>query len=158
RIVAVSSDLGVASLDLPGSFVADASVDEGAAIGAGEPYQITFNEYMAVDSVQPGTVNVTRFDTGDAVDVSVTPIKVLGGAAQRFALDFARSAGIDYEIRVDSARNLRSGSLWVPFVGHVKAAADSAKRPAIVQVQGGVFNRGENAAVTIKGSGFGPDA
>ena len=46
--------------------------------------------------------------------------------AERFEIGFARQPGVTYEIRILDARNLRSGGLWAPFVGRVKAAAAGA--------------------------------
>jgi len=155
RLVAVASGSGLAVFDLPGAFVAATAVDENAYIADNESYEVTFNEFVTEASLQqPGAVSVARFDTAEAVNATVTAVDPVDGSSNRFAIDFDRLPGIVYEIRIQDARNLRSGGLWVPFAGRVTAAAAGARRPVIAQVQGGAFHRGDQPEIIIKGSGF----
>jgi len=159
RLITVSSGSGLSVFNLPGAFVAATSVDEGAYIADNESYRVTFNEFVTDASLQqPGSVSVTRFDTAQPVSATVTAIDPVDGTSNRFAIEFTREPGIEYEIRIQDARNLRSGSQWVAFVGHVKAAAAGAVRPTISEVQGGAFHLGDNQEIIIKGDGFRNDA
>ncbi|MDA8142310.1 MAG: Ig-like domain-containing protein, partial [Desulfobacteraceae bacterium] len=141
--------------DLPGAVVAGTMPEENQYIAENEPYQVTFNEYVTLASLQQsGAVIITRQDTGEAVVATITAIQPLNGASDRFAIAFARQEGVAYQIRINDARNLRSGKLWAPFVGHLKAASIGAVRPVINEVEKGVFHYGDHPAITIKGSGF----
>jgi len=159
RVISVSSEEGMNVLQLPASFVMASSVDEGELISDSEDLVLTFNEEITDLSLQQsGAVSVKRLDTGMDVATTVTAIDPVENHAKRFALNFTREAGVKYEIRVNDARNLRSSGLWRPFVLHTQAAAAGAIRPVITDVQGGVFHRGYNQALTILGSGFRNDA
>ena len=154
RIVAISSTGNISSFELPGSVVVATSVDEQGWIADSEDYEITFNEFVTIDSVASGAVRVERLDTQENVPAFVLATRIEGEASDRFAVDFARTPGVDYAVYVDRAENLRSGGLWRPFVGHVRAASAGATRPRIDSIEGGVFHRGDNQQVTVHGAGF----
>ena len=46
---------------------------------------------------------------------------------------------MEYELRVNSARNLRGGDLWLPFTGKLRAASAGTRRPEITKVDGGKY-------------------
>ncbi|NOY91989.1 MAG: hypothetical protein GXP55_12400, partial [Deltaproteobacteria bacterium] len=154
RLLTVSGD-GLTTLDLPGAFVADRSIPERGFMDEAEAYELTFSEAVTEASLaEPGAVTVRRLDTDEDVAFSLVPLDSTSGSAQRFSLDFAREGLVEYEIRVTAARTLRSGSLWVPFLGHVRAATPAAQRPVIHRAVPAVTHRGDNAAINIEGAGF----
>jgi hypothetical protein len=62
---AKAPDGSMSVLELPGSFVAATSVEEGGLLMADDAYELTFNEFVTVASVtEPDAVHVERVDTG----------------------------------------------------------------------------------------------
>jgi large repetitive protein len=158
RMLSADSGGKLAVFDLPGSFVAATSVNERGYIAEDESYRLTFNEHVTVASLTaPGAVTVTSVDSAQAVAATVQAVAAQGGASDRFDVAFARQPGSEYEVRVNSARNLRAGELWTTFQGRLRAASAGARRPRIDAVDGGVSHRGDQSAVTIRGAGFRSD-
>ncbi|MCG8434456.1 MAG: IPT/TIG domain-containing protein, partial [Gammaproteobacteria bacterium] len=154
RLVAAGG-FGLRVLNLPGSFVRATSHDQGELMAEDEDLTVIFNERITQESLlQPGAINITELGSGADIPFTLTPVELIEGHAEQYRISFTRTPGEIYKVRIDDARNLRSGALWQPFVVDVEAAAALARRPEIREIEGGVFHRGANQEVIIKGAGF----
>ncbi|MCI2285227.1 hypothetical protein L3081_19925 [Colwellia sp. MSW7] len=149
---------GLRTLQLPAAIVLATSVKEGDYLAANEPYRVTFNESVTIESVKTdGVVQVTRLDSNESVPVVITAIDKIDSSAREFDFDFARETDVAYRIDINDVRNLRGTGQWTPFTQTFVQANVDALRPYISNLDNNVFHRGDQQTITLHGENFRPE-
>ncbi|MCG8471537.1 MAG: IPT/TIG domain-containing protein, partial [Desulfobacterales bacterium] len=156
HLVAVGSQGGLASLELPGSFVSELNVEEGGVLPSASSLVVTFNEYMDIASFsEDGAVSLINEDSGkDVAILGIEPVDPENGSARTLAIGFERKAGARYRLSIRKASNLRSGGLWRPFIRRFIAGQAGTSPLALDRVKGGIAHSGHFGDVTVYGKGF----
>jgi hypothetical protein len=158
RLLVGADGAGLRTMQMPASFVRETSVAHDAFIARGEPFVVTFNEAIAVDSMmENGVVEVRRIDTNELIDTSVIALDVTDTSARRYHIEFDRDAGVTYKINIDGANNLRGTEQWAPFTQRLTQAPDLARRAKITDISNNLYAQGSQEPIVFVGEGFGPN-
>lgn len=159
RLVVGGGTGGLRIFQAPASFVVNGPVLDGQVLAASESYTVRFNEFITVDSLNDAdVVSVRRLESDVLIPVTVTPLDQEGEAAMNYSLEFAREAGIEYEVVIDGVNNLRGTGQWAPFVHRFRQSlSNDSLRPKILEVKNGNYHRLNQQAVSIIGENFRPE-
>jgi hypothetical protein len=163
RLVTADGASGLSVFELPGALVTGSE----PAYQQLTPYQpnlqlsVTFNEPVTLASLhETEAITLRRIgaDTTETKPFTVAALDGSEGSTASIRIDFAAEPSSQYELSINRAKNLRGGTLWVPFMTRFSTTTEPASAPKIAKIIGGSFHKGDERDLYIQGTGFNPDA